>query len=317
MDISFSLEHTNLLIILIGMVIILYLLSKKFSKKRALRFGNFETLQKVAGKKLLSYSIIPIMIRILALILIILSLSNPIITIITPSSDIDYVLAIDTSSSMLTPDITPNRLEATRITALDFVKENYASNIGIITFSGEAHIKTKLTKDTAKLTEVIKELDIDNTGGTAIGEALITSSSLLSETKNNKTIILITDGRNNKGININKTYSSLKEKKIKIITIGLGNKINESIQIPKELEGLNATVANFPSINENALMELANKTEGKYYKITSLAEFKNAMKGSTHQKNLIINIQFYLLVLACITLLFEWSLELTKYRVIP
>ncbi len=317
MEISFTLEHTNILIILIGMVIILYLLSKKFSKKRALRFGNFETLQKVAGKKLLSYSIIPIIIRIFALILIILSLSNPIITITTPSSDIDYVLAIDTSSSMLTPDITPNRLEATRITALDFVKENYASNIGIITFSGEAHIETKLTKDTAKLTEIIKELNIDNTGGTAIGEAIITSLSLLSETENNRTIILITDGRNNKGLEINKTYPSIEEKKIKIISIGLGNKINESIQMPKELEGLNATVAKFPSINEEALMELANKTEGTYYKITSLAEFKDAMKKSTHQKDLIISIQFYLLILACITLLFGWSLELTKYRVIP
>ncbi len=317
MEISFTLEHTNLLIILVSMVIILYLLSKKFSKKRALRFGNFETLQKVAGKKLLSYSIIPIMIRIFALILIILSLSNPVITIMTPSSDTDYILAIDTSSSMLTPDITPNRLEATRITALDFVKENYASNIGIITFSGEAHIKTEPIKDTAKLTEIIKELNIDNTGGTAIGEAVIVSSSLLSGTENNKTIILITDGRNNKGIEINKTYSSLEEKRIKIISIGLGNKINESVQIPKELEGLNATVAKFPSIDEDTLKKLSNLTKGTYYKITSLDEFKDAMKKSTHQKDLIINIQFYLLLLACITLLFGWGLELTKYRVIP
>lgn len=317
MEISFTLEHTNLLIILIGMVIILYLLSKKFSKKRALRFGNFETLQKVAGKKLLSYSIIPILLRMLVLILIILSLSNPIITVNTYSSDMNYVLAIDTSSSMLTPDITPNRLEATRIVALDFVKEYPESDIGIVTFSGKAHIETELTRDKEKLIETLKNININKIGGTAIGEALITSSVLLSKAKNNKTIILITDGRNNEGIEVNKTYSFLKEKKIKVISIGLGNKINESIQIPEELEGLNATVARFPSLDEDTLIELANETNGNYYKISGLAEFKDAIKTGMHQKDLIISLQFYLLIFACLLLLLEWSLELTKYRVIP
>lgn len=317
MELSFTLEHTNLLIILIALVIIFYLLSKKFSKKRALRFGNFETLQKVAGKKLLSYSIVPVTIRILALIFIILGLSNPILTVSVPSSDTDYVFAIDTSSSMLTPDVLPNRLEATRFAVLDFVNYYNTGYLGIVTFSGEAHIKTELTRDKEKLIEIIKNIDIDKSAGTAIGEALVTSSIVLSESKNNRTILLITDGRNNRGIEVNKTYSFLKEKKIKVISIGLGNKTNETIQIPKELEGLNATAAEFPYLDEAALKEISNEIGGTYYKVAELSEFKNAIKTSIHQELLTMDLQFYLLILACIILLLEWGLELTKYRVIP
>lgn len=317
MELSFTLEHTNLLIILTSAVIILYLLSKKFSKRRAIRFGNFETLKKVAGRRLLSYSIVPIIIRILALILIILSLSNPTLTLSSPASDVDYVLAIDTSSSMLTPDIKPNRLEATRMVVLDFI-ENYATNyVGIVTFAGEAHIRSTLTKDKEKLIKVVKTINIDKAAGTAIGEALVTASSILSESNNNRTIILITDGRSNRGIEVNKTFSLLKEKKIKVISIGLGEAINESIRIPRELAELNATIAEFPYLDEKTLIELANETKGEYYKISEINEFKNAIKKAIYEEKMTINIQFYLLILACIILLLGWALELTKYRVIP
>ena len=317
MELSFTLEHTNLLIILISAVIILYLLSKKFSKNRAIRFGNFEILKKVAGRNLLSYSIVPIAIRVLALILIILGLSNPTLTISSPSSNVDYVLAIDTSSSMLTPDIKPNRLEATRFAMLDFI-ENYATSyIGIVTFSGEAHIKSTLTKDKEKLIETVKNISIDKTAGTAIGEALITASSILSESSNNRTIILITDGRSNRGMDVNKTFSLLKEKKIKVISIGLGEITNETISIPKDLAELNATVAEYPYLDEKTLIELANQTNGAYYKISEIDEFKNAIKKVIYEEEMAINIQFYLLISACIILLLEWALELTKYRVIP
>ena len=218
---------------------------------------------------------------------------------------------------MLTPDIKPNRLEATRLAVLDFIENYVTSYAGIVTFSGEAHIKSTLTKDKEKLIKILKNISISKEAGTAMGEALVTASSILSESSNNKTIILITDGRSNRGIEVNKTFSLLKEKKIKVISIGLGKRTNETITIPEELAELNATVAEFPSLDDETLMDLANQTNGAYYKISEIDEFRNAIKKAIYEEKMTINIRFYLLILACLILLLEWGLELTKYRVIP
>ncbi|MBN2094437.1 MAG: VWA domain-containing protein [Candidatus Aenigmarchaeota archaeon] len=317
MEISFTLEHSDLLIALVSIVIALYFLSRKLSKRRAIKFGNFETLRKVAGKNFLSYSIIPLFLRILAILLIILALSAPKMIVSLPSSDTDYIITIDTSSSMLTPDIKPNRLEATRFAVLEFVKENGMGSFGVVTFSGETHIQTGLTKDSEKLNEVILSLQADDSAGTSIGEALIVSSVLLANSTNNKTILLITDGRNNRGLEVNKTYDTLLEKQIRVVSIGIGKDINETAEVPEELKDLNATAAKFPSIDEHELREVANISGGSYFRVSQTSELKEAIDKAVHQENQVISVQFYLLFLACIILLIGWGLEITKYRVIP
>ncbi len=317
MEVYFALKHTSLMLALVGLVIIFYLLSRFFSKRRAIKFGNFETLKKVAGKNFLSYSLIPITLRILAIVLIILSISEPKIVAVSPSAHTDYILAIDTSSSMLTPDISPSRLEATRKTILEFIGENGVGRFGVVTFSGEAKIASPLTNDLANITQTIREINVDDTAGTSIGEALIVSSILLADSKNNKTIILITDGRNNRGIDINKTYESLREKNIAIYSIGIGKELNETLSVPEGLEGLNATASQFPSVDEKELLDVSNITGGKYFRVSEMQELKDAVKGSFNLEKQTFDLQFYLLMAACGMLLLGWGLEITKYRVIP
>ncbi|MGC9310098.1 MAG: vWA domain-containing protein [Candidatus Aenigmatarchaeota archaeon] len=317
MELSFTLQHTNLLIALVSLVIIFYLLSKKFSKRRAIRFGNFETLKKVAGKNLLTYSIIPIALRILALALIILAISDPTVTALSPSSNTDYVLAIDTSSSMLTPDIPPNRLDATKSTVLEFVKENGVSNFGVVTFSGEAKIHSELVNDRQAIMETVRQIGIEESAGTAIGEAVVVSSVLLSDSKKDKAIILITDGRTNRGIDINKTYDTLKEKNIRVFSLGLGKTYNETIEVPEGLEGLNATHSEFPSVDEKELMIIANVSSGEYFRVENVRDLNSAIKKAIFLESQVVDLQMYLLLLACGVLLLGWALEMTKYRVIP
>jgi Ca-activated chloride channel family protein len=317
MEISFTLQHTNLMLILCSLVIIFYALSRKFSKKRAITFGNFETLQRVTGKKMFSYSLIPILLRLIALILIVISISDPIMSISEQASNTDYVLAIDTSSSMLTPDIPPNRLEATKSVILNFIKENSVSSFGVVTFSGEARIRSGLTKDKENLSATMENISVDDSAGTAIGEAMIISSTLFIDSKNNKTIILVTDGRNNMGLDVNNTYYSLSEKNINVVCIGLGKTINEISDIPEELKGLNATQAQFPSVDEGELMGLSNATHGSYYHVSEMEDLQNAVRNSIHMEIHKVDLQLYFLLAACAILLIGWALEITKYRVIP
>jgi len=317
MEVSFTLQHTNLLIVLCSLVVIFYLLSKRFSKRRTIIFGNFKTLQKVSGKKLLSFSVIPVLIRMTALILIILSISDPIVVLISQASNTDYVLAIDTSSSMLTSDIKPSRLEATKMAVTEFIRENRVSSFGVVTFSGEAKIMSGLTKESENLTGTIEGIGVDDSAGTAIGEAIIVATTLFADSKGNKTLILITDGRNNRGLDINKTYNSLSEKDIQVICIGLGKYINETVEIPEELKKYNATIAEFPYVYEAELRGLSNATKGSYYPVSQMDELQSAIKKSVRMETQRLDLQFYLLVAACIVLLIGWGLEMTRYRVIP
>lgn len=320
MNLTFSYQYSNLLIILIGIVLLFYLFSRRLSKKRVITFGNFEVLEKVTGRKILTPSIIPLILRILALFLIIISISNPKLTYMSSSSDTDYVLAIDTSSSMLTPDLTPNRLEVAKDISSEFIKSLENTKIGIVTFAGKAYTKTGLTDDTTKLELIIDDINVETPAGTAIGDAIITSTSLLAgqEDNKNKTIILITDGRNNVGVPLNQTIETLKSNHIKVYTIGIGGNISKmNITIPSEMKEKNATVAEFPNLDENTLKYIANQTGGQYFRVTDVQSFRDALKSTIKQKRVTIQPTFYLLLSACIVLLIEWSLEVTKYRILP
>jgi len=320
MRVEFSYQYINLLLIILGLIVIIFMISKKIVRKRILTFGNFEVLEKVTGKKILPLDIIPLILRILALILIVISISNPKIIYERYVSNTNFVIAIDTSSSMLTPDFFPNRLEVAKDVCLEFIKQLKNTKIGIVTFSGKAYVKTELTDDISKLNFIISDITLESPGGTAIGEALITSSSLFSDIHiaKNKTIILITDGRNNMGISVNESLMPLKMNGIKVFTIGIGKNVTiENVTMPEKLGKKNATVAIFPTLDEETLTYISNQTGGKYFRVEDTSSFEDAMRATLEKKRITKNPTLYLLMATCILLLLEWSLEITKYRILP
>jgi len=322
MKITVSYHHANLLIVLVGLIFFLYIVSKKLAKRRVITFGNFEVLEKVTGKKMITPDIFPMILRILAFVLIIVSISDPKLTYIKYASDVDYVFAIDTSSSMLTPDFFPSRLEVAKDVSLEFIRKLKNARIGVVTFAGKSYVKTELTNDISVLESVINSINIETPGGTAIGDALITSTSLLASSdvdkSRNKTVILITDGKNNIGVPVNETIESLNVNEIKVFTIGIGENVSVmNVTLPPELENVNATVAEFPILDEKTLMYIANQTGGKYFRVTDVESFKRALEATVQRKQVVIQPTFYLLLAACFTLLVEWALEATKYRILP
>ena len=147
---------------------------------------------------------VPFVLRIIALILIILVLARPQTTDSWQNSEIegiDIMLAMDVSTSMLAEDLKPNRLEAAKDVAAEFINGRPNDNIGITLFAGESFTQCPLTVDHAVLLNLLKDMKcglIED--GTAIGMGIANAVTRLKDSKaKSKVIILLTDGVNNKG----------------------------------------------------------------------------------------------------------------------
>lgn len=316
-QVEFSLEYINLSILLIGLVVMLYLLSKKYARRRTLMFGNYEVLEKVAGKKLFTTSLIPLFLRISALILLVLIISDLVLVKEDYVAKTDFILAIDTSSSMLTSDYEPNRIEFVKKTAIEFISKLKNTKVGVITFAGKAHVRLKPTSNMGEVERTLRKIDFESPAGTAIGDAVVVAESLFDESERNQSIILITDGRNNIGRNITEALSLLNESNTTIYPIGIGSRIETETEVPTELIGLNATPTKFPNLDEEMLGLLANSTNGRYFIIDDEDSFRRAFETGLDYTEVSSEQTDNLVLLLCVVLLIDWGLEVTKFRIIP
>lgn len=186
------------------------------------------------------------------------------------SEGIDIVLAFDVSASMLAMDFTPNRLEAAREVAVNFIDRRPNDRMGLVIFEGEAFTQCPLTtdKDVLKSQFALAEPGL-MAQGTAIGTGLATAVNRLRESEaKSKVIILLTDGVNNQGnidpataADIAKTYG------IRVYTIGVGTRGKAKYPVP-DLFG-NMTYQYMPvEIDEPLMKEIAEKTGGEYFRAT-------------------------------------------------
>jgi Ca-activated chloride channel family protein len=205
----------------------------------------------------------------LVLFLIILGLARPrLIDNLqeTSVSVIDMLLVLDISSSMLADDFPPNRLEAVKKTASDFIESRKDDRIGILVFAGESFIQCPLTVDKKVLQSLIKGITVASKehDGTAIGMAIANGTNRLRNSDvESRVMILLSDGSNNAGEIDPKTAAELAaEYDIKIYTIGAGT--NQSYtRIPGR--GL---IRN--EIDEETLQHIADLTGGKFFRATDV-----------------------------------------------
>jgi len=186
---------------------------------------------------------------------------------------IDIVIAMDVSGSMLAKDLRPNRMEALKDVAADFVEERPNDRIGLVLYASEAYTKTPVTSDKAVILEAIKSVKYDNVlqDGTGIGMGLSTAVNRLKDSKaKSKVIILLTDGVNNAGFIEPETAADIaKQYGIKVYTIGLGT--NGMAESPYALAPNGQILFQMMKveIDEQLLRNIARKTEGKYFRATS------------------------------------------------
>jgi len=277
---------------------------------RVLQFANFTAIARITGMQPQQKNLLLLLTRILALVFIVLAVSETIVWYTGKTSESDFVLAIDASSSMLAEDLKPNRIEAAKEAALLFVDSVPSrSRIAIVSFSGTSFVKQTLTKDKEILKETLHNLAIEPIGGTDIGDAITTGTNLLTLSEKGKAIVLLTDGRSNVGMNPSQAVEYANKNNLNIYTIGIGTEEGGS---PK---GVNVTL----TLDEETLKIIANETDGKYYKAESNEELKNVYKEIAYstEKRLSLDLTIYLMLLALLTIFLDWGLVSTKYRRIP
>lgn len=221
-------------------------------------------------------------IRLLALALLITAMARPRTvdesTKIKKTEGIDIVMAIDVSASMLAKDLKPNRLEALKKVATDFVSNRPNDRFGMTVFSGESYTKTPLTSDKEITLNAIQSIEYSEIieGGTAIGMGLATSVNKLKDSKaKSKVIILLTDGVNNAGFIDPETATELAiEYDIKAYTIGLGSNGEALSPVAVRPNGSFVYRNVKVEIDEELLKTIADNTGGKYFRATNNSTLK-------------------------------------------
>jgi len=270
---SFGNPYYLLLLIIIP---IIYICNKKFAENNegTVQISSAKLFSKKIKRKGLIRKNILLFFQYLTLLLIIIALSKPrIIDSLkeTKMDVIDIVLVMDISSSMLATDFLPNRLEAVKKTAKNFIEERISDRIGVLVFAGESFIQCPLTVDKDVLLSLMDEIQVaeQSYDGTAIGMAIANATNRLrhSDAKS-KVMILLSDGSNNAGELDPLTSADLAAKfGIKIYTIGAGTNQDVSF-IPGR-----GYIRN--EIDEVTLQSIAKRTNGQYFRATNVSGLKD------------------------------------------
>lgn len=215
--------------------------------------------------------------RLIALGLLITALVRPrtvdVSTKTKTTRGIDIVMSIDVSASMLAKDLLPNRLEALKKVAADFIEGRPNDRIGLVEYAGEAYTKTPITSDKSIVLRSMRDIKYNTIieGGTAIGMGLATSVNRLKDSRaKSKVIILLTDGVNNGGFIDPKIASELAvEYGIKVYTIGLGTNGTALSPVRINPNGSFQYGRQKVEIDEDLLKEIADVTGGKYFRATN------------------------------------------------
>ena len=202
----------------------------------------------------------------------------------TTVEGIDIMLAMDVSTSMLAEDLKPNRIEAAKDVAADFISGRPDDNIGLTIFAGEAFTQCPMTTDHASLLNLLQNVrtDIAARGliqdGTAIGMGLANAISRLKGSKTkSKVVILLTDGSNNMGDISPMTSAQIaKSLGIRVYTIAVGT--NKVAPYPMPVGGT-VQYVNMPvDIDTKTLSEIAATTDGNFYRATNTTQLKKIYK---------------------------------------
>ncbi|WP_154855750.1 vWA domain-containing protein [Cyclobacterium xiamenense] len=274
-----SFEWENFFLLHLIWVIPLFLLVRKFIKflkKPVLELS----LPKIAARKnpWTYLRLIPSLFFLLAMWMVVIALARPQRTnekVEQYTEGIDIMLVMDISESMDLQDFTPNRLEAAKETAIDFINGRIADRIGMVIFSGEAFSLAPLTTDYELLTDLVGSITFNmmDAKGTAIGSAVSTATNRMRESEaKSKVMVLLSDGDNNAG-NVDPVFAAqlAEAMDIKIYTIAVGK--DGMVPYGTDFFGRPQMIESY--LNEETLRNIASITEGEFFRASDDGALEN------------------------------------------
>ena len=326
-------EYLFLLLLLIPYVIWYFLYRKR--SEPTLRLSDTEAFRFTsAGWRVKMMPLQPLL-HVAAFVLTVLVLARP----QTSNSwknetveGIDIMLAMDVSTSMLAEDLRPNRMEAAKAVAAEFVNGRPNDNIGLSIFAGEAFTQCPMTTDHASLLSLLQSVrtDIAARGliedGTAIGMGLANAVSRLKDSKaKSRVVILLTDGSNNRGDISPLTAAEIaKSMGIRVYTVGVGT--NGTARYPMTVAGA-TTYVNMPvEIDTKTLSDIAHATDGDFFRATNNQELERIYHEIDQLEKSKLDVKRYsrryeayqpFALAAVICILLELLLRVTVFRKLP
>jgi len=295
-----------------------------------LQISSLQKLVSFPKSKKVKLRHIPFILRTLAITFIILALARPQASNSWRTENtegIDIMMALDISGTMLSKDLKPNRLEAAKTVASEFILSRPNDNIGLVVFSGESFTQCPLTTDHAVLINLFNAVNFGMIeDGTAIGLGLANAVNRIKESKaKSKVIILLTDGSNNRGdiapitaAEIAKTFG------IRVYAIGVGSHgmVEMPVQTPMGIQ-YQMMQSEF---DERSLQEISTMTGGQYFRATDNAKLRRIYQEIDKLEKSKISVreyskkseQYFLFsMIAFVLLLLEVLLRNTLLRKIP
>lgn len=267
-------EYPRLLWLLVipALLVLHYIYIEKAGRRPHMRVSTAVPWKKHGRSFMTFFRHVPFVLRTFALVMIVISIARPRSSEELSKVDtegIDIVLAMDVSTSMLARDLTPDRINASKDIAIEFISQRPSDRMGIVVFAGESFTQCPLTTDRATLINLMKEVQTDLIeDGTAIGNGLATAVARLKDSDaRSRVVILLTDGVNNSGevspqtaAEIAKTYG------VRVYTIGVGKEgmAPYPVMTPFGVQVQNMKV----EIDEKLLKEVAESTGGRYFRAT-------------------------------------------------
>lgn len=326
-------EYFLLLLLLIP-YLIWYLLHRKTSEP-TMRMSDTHAYQYAPKSLRVRLMWLPMLLRIIVFVLVVVILARP----QTHSNwgsrtveGIDIMLAMDVSTSMLAEDLKPNRIEAAKSVASEFISGRPDDNIGLTIFAGEAFTQCPMTTDHKSLINLLQNVrtDIAARGliedGTAIGMGLANAVSRLKDSKTkSKVVILLTDGSNNRGDISPLTAANIaKSLGIRVYTIAIGSKT--MAPYPMQVAGTIQYVNMRADVDVKTLSEIASTADGQFYRATNTAELKKIYKDIDKLEKTKMDVKKFskrydvyqpFALAALIVFFLEILLRLTVFRRIP
>ena len=327
-NISFAAPQFFLLGLLLPVMIVWYV-KKNAGSQAGIKVSSAKSFAGLSSWKTMLRHL-PFLLRLLSIAFIIAALARPQTKTDEQQAEgdgLDIVLCIDVSGSMTAQDFIPNRMEAAKKVAQDFIDSRLTDRIAIVIFSGESFTQCPLTTDRAVLKSAVE--NIRNgllEDGTAIGDGLATSVDRLRSSKSkSKVVVLLTDGENNGGL-IGPTNAKeiAKAFHVKVYTVGVGTEGYAPFPVRTEMGVVMQQQK--VTIDEKLLKEIAVVTGGKYFRAkdnASLASIYKEIDGLEKSKVEISTLtryteKFFPFVLAALALLLlEFLLRFTVLKKFP
>jgi Ca-activated chloride channel family protein len=321
-------EYFILLLLLIPVVF--WYIWEMHKSDASLQISSHQNLIQFSKNKRVKLLHIPFILRLLALTTIIVALARPQASNSWRTENtegIDIMMAQDISGTMLADDLKPNRLEASKTVASEFILSRPNDNIGLVLFAAESFTQCPLTIDHAVLINLFNSVNYGMIeDGTAIGLGLANAINRIKDSQaKSKVIILLTDGSNNRGdiapitaAEIAKTFG------IRIYTIGVGTQGIVNIPVPTPL-GIQYQQMD-SQFDEKSLREIAELTGGQYYSATDNSKLRKIYQDIDKLEKTKISVKeyskkdeqfFWFSLLALIFLISEIALRNTLLRKIP